>query len=310
MTAPVDGPLLPAGVEVPFSDLGRELERLCAGANGAPARVLTATVVVVGPRRRLREAADALARLTGSGGVRAVLISPGTDPSPVVRASAQAVALEGLRLEYLNNAVAAIRLSSLPTIVWWRGEHPEALPGLAALAERLVLDLDGEDPVDVWPRALALVNETAISDLRWTRLTRWRTLMAHFFDIPEVRTAAAGFERLDVTGSDVHAARLFAAWLESSLQWKGRVTIDIRDAPGGAAIAAVTLGNGTQELALRLAPSRTCVETSARVAGHAGATRMVALGDQGLATLIAEELRVRSRDLAFERALAAVQGAS
>jgi hypothetical protein len=33
----------------------------------------------------------------------------------------------------------------------------------------------------------------------------------------------------------------------------------------------------------------------------------VSLGDQGLAALIGEELRIRSRDLAFERAIAAIQ---
>jgi len=34
----------------------------------------------------------------------------------------------------------------------------------------------------------------------------------------------------------------------------------------------------------------------------------VSLGNQGLAALIGEELRIRSRDLAFERAVAAVGG--
>lgn len=310
MNVPAEEPLLPSSIEVPFSRLGAALEKLCVGRSGAPARALTATVVVVGPRRRLREAAEALDELTGSGGVRAILISVGSNPSPAVRVSAQAVALEGLQRGYVNNAVAALRLSSLPTLVWWRGEHADGLAGLAALADRLVLDLEGEDPAAVWPHAMALVDETALSDLRWTRLTRWRALMAHFFDIPEVREAAAGFTRLEIEGSDVHSARLFAGWLSSSLQWNGRVSIEIRPAPEGGPIEAVTLGDGRQQLALRTAASRTCVEAAARVTGHASAARIVSLGDQRLATLIAEELRVRSRDLAFERALAAAQGVS
>lgn len=302
--------LLASSTEVPFSQIGDTLERLCAGQGGAPARALTATVVVVGPRGKLREAVDALEGLTGSGGVRAILISVGSQRSPPVRVSDRAVALDGLRLDYLNNAVAALRLPSLPTMVWWRGEHPEAIPGLAALADRLVLDLGEEDPAVVWPRAIALFDETALSDLRWTRLTRWRALMANFFDIPEVREAARTFTRLEIEASDVHVARLFAGWLSSSLQWNGRVTTDIRASPGGAPLESVTLGDGRQALALRLAPSRTCVEASARVAGHAGAVRTVSLGDQSLASLISEELRVRSRDLAFERALSAAQGVS
>ena len=59
---------------------------------------------------------------------------------------------------------------------------------------------------------------------------------------------------------------------------------------------------------LQLASSGTCVKTAAHVEGHAGASRTVALGDQTLAALIAEELRIRSRDLAFERALVAAEG--
>lgn len=310
MNDAADGPLLPSAAEVPFSELGASLDRLCAGPSGAPARALTATVVVIGPRARLREAASALERLTGSGGVRAILISAGSRPSPVVRVSEQAVVLEGLRLDYLNNAVAALRLSSLPTMVWWRGEYPETIGGLAALADRLVLDLNGADPKDVWPRAVALFEETAITDLRWTRLTRWRALMAHFFDIPAVRQAASALRRLEIEGADVHSGRLFAGWLSSSLDWKGRVSIDIRVTPGGAPLESVALGDGTQVLSLRLAPSRACVEADVRVSGLAGATRTVSLGDQGLATLISEELRVRARDLAFERALTAAQGVS
>jgi glucose-6-phosphate dehydrogenase assembly protein OpcA len=131
--------------------------------------------------------------------------------------------------------------------------------------------------------------------------------MAHFFDIPEVRDAAGGFNRLVIAGSDVHSARLLAGWLASSLRWDGRVAIEIRAMPGGPSIESAMLGDGTQDLVLRIAPSRVCVEAAARVSGHAGADRIVSLGDQSLAGLISEELRVRSRDLAFERALAAQQ---
>ena len=54
--------------------------------------------------------------------------------------------------DYLNNAVAALRLSSLPTAVWWRGGNPEMLEGVANLADRMILD--AEEPADVWARAL------------------------------------------------------------------------------------------------------------------------------------------------------------
>jgi glucose-6-phosphate dehydrogenase assembly protein OpcA len=250
-------------------------------------------------------AARTLEELTDIG-TRAILISYGTSPVPTVRVWDHAVALEGLRPDYLNNAVAALRLSSLPTFVWWRGGDVEMLGGLADLADRLVFDV--EDPGPVWARAATLVDRTAVSDLRWTRLTRWRALMAHFFDIAEVRAASVGFDRLVIEGADVHAARLFAGWLASSLRWRPGLPVDIRERPGGATIEAVEFGNAEQGLTLRLGPGGACVETEIRVRNHVSSSRVVSLGDQGLTALLVEELRIRSRDLAFERAAVAAQG--
>jgi glucose-6-phosphate dehydrogenase assembly protein OpcA len=307
MSRPQDEPLLPSAVEVPFSEMETALARwgFRPARPDAP-RALTATVVAIGPRHRLSDAADALQQIGGQTGVRAILISCGTDHEPSVRISGTSVALEGLEPGYMNNAVAALRLSSLPTLVWWRGGDLATLDAVATLADRLVLDAD--DPVPGWRRAAALAEQTAISDLRWTRLTRWRALMAHFFDIPEVQAVAGTFGRLEVRGGDHHVLRLFAGWLASSLQSKAAMSIDLTTTPGPAPIERVRLADGTRELVLSLAPSGTCVQTAARVEGHAGASRTVSLGEQGLAALISEELRIRSRDLAFERALAALKG--
>lgn len=300
------GRLLPFGVDVKFSEIETGLAGQWLDEGKCAPLALTATIVVVGPLDRLAEAAEALTGLTDIG-VRAILISYGTNPAPTVRVAQHAVALEGLRHEYLNNAVAALRLSSLPTLVWWRGgAAAESLDGLADLADRLVMD--AEDPREVWRRVGTLAERIAVSDLRWTRLTRWRALMAHFFDIPEVRAAAPAFHRLQIEGSDIHCARLFAGWLASSLQWTRPLDIDVRAKPGGAAIERVELGGDDEALTLSLASSRTCVEAAVRLRGHGGASRIVWLGEQGLAALVGEELRIRSRDLAFERAVAAAEG--
>jgi hypothetical protein len=295
--------LLPLGAEVAFSDIGEE-----SGAQAVQQakRALTATIVVVGPHDRLVEAADAVEHLTDIG-VRAILISYGTNPAPTVRLLDHAVTLEGLRPDYLNNAVAALRLSSLPTVVWWRGGAPEMLDGLAELADRLVLDAD--EPPEVWARTHIITGRTGISDLRWTRLTRWRALMAQFFDLPEGRRAAASFNRLRIRGADTHAARLYAGWLASSLGWTpSQVAIELQGDAGAAPLEEIDFGGGKQGVMMRLMPGTDCIEATARVDGRAPASRVVSLGNQHLAALIGEELRIRSRDLAFERAVAAAQG--
>lgn len=301
-----DARLLPDGVPVGFADIESALAGVSRDATKrAAGMALTATIVVAGPPHRLTEAAQALRGLTDVG-VRAVLISYGDNPAPTVQVSRNTVALEGLRAEYLNNAVAALRLSSLPTLVWWRGGKVDALEGLAALADRLVLDAD--EGQDVWASVSRIAEHTAVSDLRWTRLTRWRALMAHFLDIAEVRAAAPGFRLLQIEGSDIQSARLFAGWLASTLQLRGELKADLREKPGASPIETVVLGDGDQELTLRMAANGTCVETAARVQGLPAGSRIVSLGDQRLAALLGEELRIRARDLAFERAVAASKG--
>lgn len=294
------------GTSVKFPEIEAALARHGLDEGTSARLALTATVVVVGPQDRLTEAAAAIDGLTDIG-VRAVLITYGTDDVPPVRVSERTVTLDGLRTEHLNNAVAALRLSSLPTLVWWRGgAAAESLDGLADLADRLVLDAG--DPRDVWRRLAGLAERVSVSDLRWTRLTRWRALMAHFFDIPEVRAAAPAFRRLKIVGSDPHCARLFAGWLMSSLKWERPLAVDARTVEGSAPIACVELAGDDESLTLDLASSGTCVKTSVHVKDHGGASRIVSLGDLRLATLLGEELRIRARDLAFERAVAAAEG--
>jgi len=299
--------LLPAGVYVSFAEIESALAGSSVDTPRAGGAALTATVVVAGPRNRLVEAAQAIGALKDVG-VRSVLISYGDDPEPAVRVAGHAVALEGLRPDYLNNAVAALRLSSLPTLVWWRGGGTKDIEGLAALADRLVLD--AEEPRDVWKSIENLAQRTAVSDLRWARLTRWRALMAHFFDIPEVCAAASGFSTLRVEGSDRPAMCLFAGWILSILGSGQRIVPDLHEQASLAPIEAVALGDGTQQLLLRMAANRTCVQTVAEVSNLPLAARTVSLGDQRLAALLSEELRIRARDLAFERAVAASRAVS
>lgn len=305
MSAAGDRHLLPSGVDVPFREIATALSQAGPETGGA-AHALTATIVVVGPPERLDDPAAALEQLAATVGIRAILISDGGAPEPRVRVAEHVVALEGLRPEYVNNAVAALRLSSLPTIVWWRGGNIDSLDGLAALADRVVLD--AEEPLPVWRAAVPLFERTAVSDMRWTRLTRWRALMAHFFDIAEVRAAAPFFRRLDIAGADLHAAALFAAWLTGALRGKERMHVDLQPAEG-AAIQRIRVANDREELTLQLAPNGTCVHTAAHVEGHARAHRTVSLGDQRTAALLAEELRIRSRDVVFEASLQAVVSA-
>ena len=266
---------------------------------------LVATVIVIGRPERLDAAAEALRGLADAGSVRTILISEGTRATPVSDVEGDVIFVSGLAPRYINNAVASLRLSSLPALVWWRGGSTEALGGLANLADRLVLDV--EEPGEVWPHAPDLFDRAVVTDLRWTRLTRWRSGLAHLFDLPHVRAATGHFESLTIDAPDVPAARLFAGWLRSTLRWPPAVTISIRqvERASAAPLAAVRLAASDVAVSLRMMAGRECLE--AGVDGAGGCARVVPVGDGSLSSLIGEELTVRTRDVAFERALVAAR---
>ena len=297
--------LLPDGVDTSFGAIDATMVRVLSGdrPTGPPVRSLastaTATVVAVGPPDRLVEAAAALRPHARTGAIRAIIIVLGDRPTPDVRVTASEILLDGLRTDFVNNAVAALRLPSLPALLWWRGGDPARAVSLAQLADRLVLD--AEDPLPLWAQLAELAREAPVSDLRWTALTRWRALMAHFFDLPGVPEAAASFDRLHVASRDRYSARLFAGWVAGSLK---RTPGDVRIGEGAEApLESVLFGNTGDELRLHRRGAA-CVEGHARIDGRE-TSRIASLGDQTLTALIAEELRVRPRDVAFESSVRA-----
>jgi hypothetical protein len=98
---------------------------------------------------------------------------------------------------------------------------------------------------------------------------------------------------------------LFAGWLDSSLGWRGRVAATIIDSGDDTPLSSVRLEGPSAELSLRLLPNATCLHTDAHIDGRPITSQVATLGDQRLSALLSQELRVRSRDLAFERAVAA-----
>ncbi|CAN5740404.1 hypothetical protein BH24ACI4_BH24ACI4_06310 [soil metagenome] len=267
---------------------------------GTPTRARAATLVTVGPPARLAEAAGVLAEADEAGSLRHVLISTTGEDVPDVE-GLQDVTVENVRPQFLNNAVAALRLSSLPTVVWWRGGPPDRLPAVATLADRVLLD--AEDSLPLWRQAPALFGRTALTDFRWARLTRWRGVMALLFDLPQVREAAPDFQRLRITGNDPAQCALFAGWLASSLDWQGRVAVELERAGASASLSKVELDGPSASLQLALHRNGACLTTEARVNGDVLTSRVLSLGSQALPSLLSEELRLRSRDIPFERAL-------
>lgn len=263
-------------------------------------RARIATLVIAGPSDRLAEAVDIVGPSNeDASSLHVVRVL--TDGAGSLEDQSDIATIQGLRPQYVNNAIAAVRLSSLPTVVWWRGGPAEGVDGVANLADRVVIDVD--DPWSVWPRLPPLFEDASLTDIRWARLTRWRAAMAHFFDLPQIRDAAQSFVSLSVKGHDHAQCALFAGWLDAALGWRGRIVPACEAGTSDMPMESVTLSGNAGTLRLELLPSGGCLDTRASLGHDVLASRVVSLGDQSLRALLAEELRVRSRDLAFERAL-------
>lgn len=269
-------------------------------------RSKTSTLVAIASGQALEDVHLALETLVRTSGVRPIVVTLGAHPEPVRTERNRTAVIDGLIPRYLNNAVASLRLSSLPAIGWWREASTEGLLELAELVDRLILDV--EDPAAVWDLVPQLSRRTAVSDVRWARLTRWRDLFAQFFDLLEVRERAATLSRLTITAGDRHAARLLAGWIVSRLPGGEHLEISIAADDTPATIRSLQLTGSGMTLSLCLLPNEVCLETVVSLAGDEPASRVVAAGDQRLAAVMGEELRVRSRDLAFEDAIAAAGG--
>jgi glucose-6-phosphate dehydrogenase assembly protein OpcA len=270
--------------------------------NGTAARrTLTATIVAVGPPERTREAQQALQALCRQAAVRSILITLGENPEPEIQTDGDVVTIEGLVPRFLNNAVAKLRVSSMPSLAWWRGGERQELEDLADLVDRVVLD--SVDPSNDWAIADVIAQSTTISDLRWTRLTRWRGLMAQFFDIPGNQANATVFSHLEIAAGDPHAGRLLGGWMASRLPGGDELQVRLTGASDGAIIESVILTGDDTRLSLRLLPTRKCIESRVERGGQVLASRVGPAADERLEVLLQEELRMRSRDGAFEDAL-------
>src|SRR5262249_55250052 len=90
-------------------------------------------------------------------------------------------------LEDLPSVVLPLAVADLPVIMWCRSPRLMEMPvysEIAELATRVVVDSSGRaDAKAAIERLVSAVGQGArIGDLAWTRLTRWREMLAQVFE--------------------------------------------------------------------------------------------------------------------------------
>jgi len=132
----------------------------------------------------------------------------------------------------LPSVLLPLVVPDLPVVLWCRSERSTQLPvfnELIALASRVIFDIaDFEDPLSALKRIEGTSNSGfAVTDLNWTRLTRWRDMVAQVFenfacraDLPRFRRITINYFANPVSPVPV-AAILMAGWLVKCLGWTG-----------------------------------------------------------------------------------------
>jgi len=210
----------------------------------------------------------------------------------------------------LAAVVLPLKVPDLPVVLWCRSPRVfrlAAFPLLSAIAQKVVLDSNAFGaPAAALQELSALVAAESLADFSWTRLTRWRELIAQIFEnkaqlanLPRVSEIAITYSSPTPTAS----AYYMAAWLVDGFQKAGvavRVNFASTPGPAGRQINRIDLRGQNGE----------SIASVGLVEGQAAEIRVGELTSRAVLppltdyALMREELSIPGRDPVFERALA------
>ncbi|MEU2241110.1 glucose-6-phosphate dehydrogenase assembly protein OpcA [Streptomyces sp. NPDC018338] len=190
-----------------------------------------------------------------------------------------------------DSVVLPLLLPDAPVVVWWPVDAPEvpSKDPLGVLAQRRITDMYAvEDPLAALA-ARAASYAPGDTDLAWTRLTPWRSMLAAALDQARATVTSAAVE----SEAENPSAELLARWFEVRLG----VSVD-RIVTDGPVVTAVRMGTPDGEIRIDRPEGPV-----ARLAIPGQPSRVLALKVRTTAELIAEELRRLDPDEAYAAAL-------
>ncbi|MER7513568.1 glucose-6-phosphate dehydrogenase assembly protein OpcA [Streptomyces lavendulae] len=199
--------------------------------------------------------------------------------------------LHGELVDHAQSVVLPLLLPDAPVVVWWPEGAPADLAGdpLGALGQRRITDTySSEKPVaTLGERAAAYA--PGDTDLSWTRITPWRSMLAAALDQQSLSVTSATVEGEDENPS----CELLAMWLAD------RLGVPVHRAlSGGPGLTAVRLETKDGSIVLNRADGGL-----ATLCMPGQPDRAVALKRRDTAELLAEELRRLDPDNTYEASL-------
>ncbi|GII65870.1 glucose-6-phosphate dehydrogenase assembly protein OpcA [Sphaerisporangium krabiense] len=202
--------------------------------------------------------------------------------------------LYGELTEHADSVLAPLLLTDIPVVVWWPGDAPQApaKDPVGAFGQRRVTDARSAPDQVAAIKSRIHGYSPGDTDLTWTRITAWRSLLAAAFDQP-VGEVIDGY----VEGEAGHpSACLLAVWLSSKLDAPIRVAES-----KGPGLTTVRLRTNDGEVIVERHDSRT-----ATLKRPGQPDRQVALARRSTAELLAEELRRLDPDEVYEETIRGV----
>ncbi|GAA4355297.1 glucose-6-phosphate dehydrogenase assembly protein OpcA [Angustibacter luteus] len=247
-----------------------EFEESIAAANDASREHPCRVIVIVEGNRRGAERMDAQVRVGGDAGASEVIV----------------LRLYGQLAAHADSVVTPLLLPDSPLVVWWPGQAPKepSKDPVGRMAQRRITDA----AASANPRKeLSRRRDTYAvgdTDLAWTRVTKWRGLLAAALDQPPYNP----IEHITVTGaSDSPSTDLLAAWLAETL----RCTVTRARTKAGTGMASVRLARRSGPVDLVRADGAIATLTQ-----PGQPDRRIALPRRDLAECLAEELRRLDQD--------------
>lgn len=205
--------------------------------------------------------------------------------------------MQGRLALHAESVVMPLLAPDVPVVTWWHGPPPTQISTdpLGVVAERRITDsAQAEEPVTAL-RQRANDYAAGDTDLAWTRLTNWRTLVAGALDqadVTTVREAQVAAPTTDASGA------LLAGWLGSRL---GMTPTMVEPRTGALESVRLILTDGNE-----ISIDRRNGSALVRRTGHE--PRAMPLLERTLGEVLAEELRRLGPDQTYAAALASATG--
>ena len=219
------------------------------------------------------------------------------------------ITVSGGELEDVAALLLPLCVPDLPVIVWARSGRAVTMPGFAAIAElghKVIVDsqsMEAPRPALEW-LAGAAERRILAGDLAWTRLSRWRELLARLFDNRELQALLPALSLVRVgcaPGQPSTAALYMGAWVAGCLRVAGaEASVGFDSDPAGPVgeISSVTLSAADGSAPIRLEAQGEVLRS------HAGGVSQCAMLPRPTEyALLREELAVVRQDTVFARTL-------